>query len=179
MRLHHPTQIESSELRDWAYESDPSPPVNADPNVWDLMVTEWFADDRLYVALASDAECPKRLVFEVVLRERLRRRCARTRWLSLTTEQLLSGVPPSSWNGRAAGLGRKGKSRARDAFARRVGEANEADARQYAEALLALVHVHPELQELAARLERFLREPATVADPYWQAAWSHAGRSLG
>ena len=110
IRLLRSTRIEQEEIRAWAYDRDPRPPENADPNAWDLMITEWFAYDPLYVELALDEACPKREVFLSLLRQLLRRRCARTRWLNRESTDLLLGIPPSRWTGHSKGRGRKEKS---------------------------------------------------------------------
>ena len=100
--------------------------------------------------------------------------------MSATTDELLSGIHLSRWSGARRGTWAEGQEQGTwDAFARTVGEANEADARQYAEGLVALVRVHPQLQELATRLERFLGEPTTIADQYWQESRSFAAQRLG
>ena len=72
--LNHPTRISREELREWAYDPDPTLPENADADVWTLMLLDWYADVRLYVDLVADSSCPKRRYFLVLLRQGLRRK---------------------------------------------------------------------------------------------------------
>ena len=53
MRLRSPHQLVADDIVQWAHDDDPGPPENADPNVWELILLDWHADDRLYVELAS------------------------------------------------------------------------------------------------------------------------------
>jgi hypothetical protein len=169
IRLLNPARIEQEEIRRWAYDPDPAPPVNADANVWDLMTLEWFADDRLYADLASDESCPKRQVFLALLRQRLRRRSRRTRWLASTSEQILRGVAHSTGMRKRKGGGRKEAERVESREARKVSEDAEAEALRHGQTLLELVRERrqAEMRELAARLERFLEDPTSISDPYW------------
>lgn len=170
VRLQRSTRIEAGEIVEWAYDPDPQPPTNADANVWDLMLGEWFADDRLYADLASNEDCPKRHVFLALLRERMRKRCLPTRWAKAANEAAVSASPsPHGANGK--GRGRKNKHRAQAKVAARIAVEAESAARAHAETLLAVVRTkaHPDLRELATRLEAFLADPTTIGDAFWDA----------
>lgn len=173
IRLTDAHRCSYDEVRRWAYDPDPALPVNADPNTWDLMLGKWYPEFVLYAELIADDACPKRLVFLGLLRRGVLELCRSTRWSGKTTDDLLLGVGARHpiLRHKNKGGGKKEKARVRDQAARAITEAAEADARSHAGMLIEIVRgqAHPDLRELAIRLERFLADPATVADPYWEA----------
>jgi len=84
---------------------------------------------------------------------------------------VLSGIPSSRWMGGGKGRGKKEREHLRDNLARKVAEEAEEEARLFAGTLLRLARArtHPDLRELATRLERFLADPSTITDEYWDA----------
>jgi hypothetical protein len=76
------------------------------------MLLDWYADDRLYVELASDPNCPKSLVFLDLLRRRTRQACADTQDLLD-----LEALGESSWTGGFRCVEAIGANRARSSDA--------------------------------------------------------------
>jgi hypothetical protein len=150
LRLNRSTWIETSELFAWAYDSDAAPPTNADGNVWDLVLLEWCADDRVYVDLAGREDCPKRETFVFLLKERVRRRYqkAQVETTKQPSARKTKKLVEASRTAHADGL---------------------AKAQDHANALALLVGEsrHPDLAVLAENLKRLIADASTLKSAYW------------
>jgi hypothetical protein len=151
IRLNRPTWAEGSEILAWAYDGDAGPPSNADGNVWELVLLEWCADDRLYIDLAGREDCPKRLVFLGLLKSRVLRQYRRA--------QMTRDTRACSKRQRAVVL----------EAAERVQAAKLAEAKSYTRTLsqLLVAAKHRDLIELAHQLATLLKDAWFIEDAYW------------
>jgi hypothetical protein len=160
IRLANPRKLSAAELREWAYDPDPVPPENADANVWDLMIEEWYRQDDLYYEMAADPTCAKRGYLLAVLRYSVWRSY---QYAQLVNDTALRSVPRLKGRGRKEKVSRSNKIA--DMTAAKAAEAVRERARQLIQ--IARPYTDPDISELVSRLERLLSEPKTITDPYW------------
>ncbi len=86
-----------------------------------------------------------------------------------TETDILNVLPRAGVLAGLKGRGRKEKAKRIIQHVESVANKAEAEAYEHARRLLQIagLHPHPDLQELAGRLQHFLRKPSTICDPYW------------